>query len=324
MGYRRGSIYYFNTATDTGMDAVPVGYQVVVRDAGDTFVLNDKTGIDANSTVQDTVDAGLVTVTGGGGGSATYINTPTIVLPTNNAVDTKVGLTVTGSTYTTGETFAGAHTNSILEVTLSTDTGFANVVETVTTGLESLVATALSTSTEYIARIKYLSGDFSSEWSGVVTFTTQDAGIETPTITDDLADAGKNPTVTVSAYSAVGHSEAQTGLTVRVYDDAGLTSLISEVTNTAADATTVVTGDLVESTTYYVVAFYTSASYTSGTSAAVSFTTTDSFQTLYGVDWDESADTYARTGAADGVALGVTGANSSFVQANMKIGRAHV
>lgn len=65
MGYRRGSIYYFNTATDTGMDEVPVGYQVVVRDTGDTFLLDDKTGITAGSTVQDVVDLGLVTVTGG-------------------------------------------------------------------------------------------------------------------------------------------------------------------------------------------------------------------------------------------------------------------
>ena len=127
MGFRRGSIYYFNTATDTGMDEVPVGYQVVLRDTGDTFLLDDKTGITSNSTIQEVVDAGLVTVTGGG--ATTYVVTPTITSPLNNAVDTEVGLTVVGSVYTTGETFAGIHTSSIMEVTLATDTEFASIVE---------------------------------------------------------------------------------------------------------------------------------------------------------------------------------------------------
>lgn len=232
-------------------------------------------------------------------GGTSQINVPTIVSPTTGAVDTEVAVAIVGSAYTTSDTYTGSHTSSIAE--FATDSGFTNIVSTITVGLETLTASGLNASTVYYVRIKYISGDFSSEWSDTVNFTTMAAGIVTPLITSPTNgqnDLGDNPTVTVSAYSVFGRSETQTGLTVRVYSDAGLTTLVREITNTATNATTVELGSLAESTTYYLVSLYTSASYTSGLSTVSSFTTKSAFAATYGINWDQTNDTYVRTGDA--------------------------
>jgi hypothetical protein len=88
--------------------------------------------------------------------SSASISTPTITSPITGATDTAVAITVTGSAYATPITFVGEHTSSVLE--LATDSTFANIVDTVTVGLESLTAGALGASTQYFARLRYISG----------------------------------------------------------------------------------------------------------------------------------------------------------------------
>ena len=238
---------------------------------------------DAESTTSEPPHADWsIFVEDGLNGTGFYVKIPTIDIPTTGATDTDVAIQITGSTYETYETFAGTHTSSLAEFSETSD--FAIVIQS-TDGLETITASGLSASTTYYARIKYISGTFSSEFSDSIVFTTKAAGIETPTIADDLTDAGKNPTFTTTAYATFGGlSETQTKLTVIVYKTAD-DSIIETIENTATDATTAtMTVDLEVSTGYYAKAFYTGSGGTlSSLSLARTFTTKDAFNDVIGL-----------------------------------------
>lgn len=359
-----------------------------------------------------------------GTGTGAVINTPSITSPINGATDTEVGLTITGSPYSTAITYTGTHTSSVLEI--ATDSGFTSIVNTITVGLESFIASGLNASTTYYARLRYVSGDNSSGWSDTVSFTTMAAGITDPTITsptNGATEVSKTIEITASAYNAYGHSEVHnttswqistdvafsniveqslndvanltsytaseladntqyyvrvkyesssyssaystavtfttknvgindpiiisptngeigisknvnvvasaynvfgglvethTSTDWQIASDAGFNTIISESIANTANLTSWTSGDLTESTTYYIRARYNSANYTSGYSAAVSFTTAASFSIQYGLQWNNTADTYTRLGAAASWTTGADFTNNGTVQSLMR------
>jgi hypothetical protein len=68
MGFRRGTIFYFNDGDATGINNVPVGYKVVNRDTTAEYLVSDKTGLTGASTLADAIGGGNLTSLGGGGG----------------------------------------------------------------------------------------------------------------------------------------------------------------------------------------------------------------------------------------------------------------
>ncbi len=216
-------------------------------------------------------------------GAGLYIITPTIDSPANGAIDTDVAIVLVGSTYETYETYVGEHTNSIAEFSETSD--FATIVATSTDGLESITASGLEASTEYYARIKYISGDFSSEWSDAVSFTTKDAGITAPTVetpADGADEQGKNIEIELSAYDAFGQDEDHKSTSIQVSDVSDFSSIITETVDDEVNLTSWTSGDLEVSTTYYIRARYKSASYDSGFGASISVTTKDTFEYYIG------------------------------------------
>ena len=64
MGYRRGSVYYFADASETGLDEIPIGYQIMERATGSSFLLTDKTGITSTTTITEAIDSELISLIG--------------------------------------------------------------------------------------------------------------------------------------------------------------------------------------------------------------------------------------------------------------------
>ena len=359
-----------------------------------------------------------------GTGTGAVINTPSITSPINGATDTEVGLTITGSPYSTAITYTGTHTSSVLEI--ATDSGFTSIVSTITVGLESFIVSGLNASTTYYARLRYISGDNSSGWSDTVSFTTMAAGITDPTITsptNGATEVSKTIEITASAYNAYGHSEghnttswqistdvafsniveqslndvanltsytaseladntqyyvrvkyesssyssaystavtfttknvginypiitsptngetgisknvnvaassysvfgglveAHTSTDWQIASDTGFNTIVSESIANTTNLTSWTSGDLTESTTYYIRARYNSANYTSGWTTTVSFSTAASFSTEYGLEWNNIADTYTRLGAAASWTTGADFTNNPTVQSLMR------
>lgn len=58
--YQQGNIYVFRTATETGIDKVPLNKLVVVADTSKSFIKNTNTGLTASSTIQNAIDTGVL------------------------------------------------------------------------------------------------------------------------------------------------------------------------------------------------------------------------------------------------------------------------
>ena len=102
MAYNRKPLYQFSSASDTGIDKVPLKRVVVVEDSNEQYIKDNNTGLTASSTVQDAIDNGnLVLITGGSGNgfNVRYINGN----DSPSANDLLVCETL-GSTLTTGNT----------------------------------------------------------------------------------------------------------------------------------------------------------------------------------------------------------------------------
>lgn len=211
-----------------------------------------------------------------GTGTGAVINTPSITSPINGATDTEVGLTITGSPYSTAITYTGTHTSSVLEI--ATDSGFTSIVDTITVGLGSFIVSGLNASTTYYARLRYISGDNSSWWSDTVSFTTMAAGITDPTITsptNGATEVSKTIEITASAYNAYGHSEGHNTTSWQISTDVAFSNIVEQSLNDVANLTSYTASELADNTQYYVRVKYESSSYSSAYSAVVSFTTKD-------------------------------------------------
>lgn len=282
MAYRRGLVFYFDTKADTGLDAVPVGYKCIIREDNTEFILSDKTGITDTTTVENTIDAGLVSEYT----AVIYnIETPSITSPSIGEIDTSIAVSLTSSTYTTGDTFIGGHTGTDWEI--ASDIGFNTIVFSSynSANLVSIVGANLSASTEYFVRARYISDSFISEYSPVINFTTMASGISTPSINvplDNAIDIGKNILIESDAYSTFGHEESHLSTDWQIASDIGFTTIVSESIGDTSNLVSWTSGDLSVDTEYFIRIRYNSTTYSSSYSTVISFTTKAAFGVLIG------------------------------------------
>lgn len=139
----------------------------------------------------------------------------------------------------------------------------------------------------------------------VASFEVLGAGILAPTINTPLSASTDNSEVVtfdLSDFVVIPDGfDTHVSTTVEVYTDAGMTNLSATVTKTTGDLAVVDVDSHVVSTTYYARAKYSGSVLTSDWSDIRSYTTKDTFTQAYGVDWNPTTDTYARTGFAVGI-----------------------
>ena len=159
-------------------------YTITDYDSNRTYTLSSTTGSVTRTT--DTITytpntAGSVGFTINGRFftvmvNPSYVNTPSINSPTNNAIDISLVPTFTASAFsTTGTT----QTQTTAEWELATDSNFNNIVQSCT-GYDNFTQwtpTSLNHGTNYYLRVRY-SGHLSgaSAWSAPITFKTWSGG----------------------------------------------------------------------------------------------------------------------------------------------------
>lgn len=348
------------------------------------------------------------------------IITPSIITPSNASTEIVLGPTVITSTYETAENYSGGHTGSILEV--ATDASFTTIVQTVTTGLTSLTVVGLADNTTYYLRVRYVSGEFLSDWSEVTSFTTLDILINQPTITvvgspssiskvavingsafattngtdthastnwrvvrtsDSVvvytiaettnktsitvpegileigveysfeaqyvgtqygssvygtvvgtianiyvstptltvdgtpSDVAETPTLTTSAFSVFNGTDAHSNTDWKIYD--GVTLVWESLADATNKLSIVVPSGILEvSKTYTFKAKHNGTTYGSSAYAETTGTTKASFSIQYGLQWNNTADTYTRLGAAASWTTGADFTNNETVQSRMR------
>lgn len=240
---------------------------------------------------------------------------PTITTPTTGAIDFTGAVT---ATYTTSASYVGVQDwvrweagNSDFSVIYDSYEGASNLLSwTPSIGL------ALTT---VHAHVKQGSDGHRSGWSPTVSFTTPNIYIETPTltVTGTPADVPETPTLTTSAFSVFNGSDTHTGTTFTV-KDGGVTVWAETKTTGDLLTTTVPAGILEVSTEYTFEAFHTGATYGNSGPTINTGTTKASFSIQYGLQWNNTADTYTRLGAAASWTTGADFTNNETVQSLMR------
>ena len=245
--------------------------------------------------------------------------TPTITAPIAEATDVLVTPTITTSNYSF---VGGSETHISTDWEIATDSGFTNVVKSSladTVNLTSWTPTALNDMTGYYVRARHKSVNYTSNWSASVHFTTVDVYVQTPTltVTGTPTDVPETPMLTTSAFSVFNGSDTHTGTTFTVKD--GGTTVWTE-TKTTGDllTTTVPAGTLEVSTEYTFEAFHTGVTYGNSGIVVNTATTKASFSIQYGLQWNNTADTYTRLGAAVGWTTGADFTNNETIQSLMR------
>ena len=245
--------------------------------------------------------------------------TPTITAPIAEATDVLVTPTITTSGY---NFVGGSETNISTDWEIATDSGFTNIVKSSladTVNLTSWTPTALNDMTGYYVRARHKSVNYTSNWSASVHFTTVDVYVQTPTltVTGTPTDVPETPMLTTSAFSVFNGSDTHTGTTFTVKD--GGTTVWTE-TKTTGDllTTTVPAGVLEVSVEYTFEAFHTGATYGNSGPTINTGTTKASFSIQYGLQWNNTADTYTRLGAAANWTTGADFTNNETIQSLMR------
>ena len=224
---------------------------------------------------------------GGSGGGMSYVVTPKILTPTNDAVGQNTRITITGSGYE--NVFpTDARKHRIFELSKAPD--FGTKLETKEADADSIkFDSQLDAQTKYYARIKDVSQrEYRSNWSPVVMFTTGDVThANTPVITlkgfaDSPTDIGSGLTIEGGAYS-VSDSSADThkatSWSIRLKNGRANVweSLNDETHKTSIE---VPKGTLQKTTAYVVTVIYHSTNFNDSSPAEHEFTTSNDFGTV--------------------------------------------
>ena len=96
------------------------------------------------------------------------IDAPSFSAPSNNASGVLEGMTFTISAFSGTDTFV----SSVIEI--ASDSGFSNIIDTITTNsqLTDIIYMNPSETTTYFARVKYVGAALDSSWSTMLTYTT--------------------------------------------------------------------------------------------------------------------------------------------------------
>lgn len=224
---------------------------------------------------------------GSGGGGLSYVVTPKILTPANDAVGQNTRITITGTGYE--NVFpTDARKHRIFELSKVPD--FGTKLETKEVDADSIkFDTQLDSRTKYYARIKDVSQkEYRSNWSPVVEFTTGDVThANTPVITlkgyaDSPTDIGSGLTVEGGAYSVNDSSSdthKATSWSIRLKSGrANVWESLNDETNKTSIE--VPKGTLQKSTAYVVTVIYHSTNFNDSSPAEQEFTTSNDFGTV--------------------------------------------
>lgn len=211
---------------------------------------------------------------------------PELTGPLDGATDVELSPTLQATVFKTYP--SGADTHATSDWQIATDAGFTAIVWQSAADAANLTAIdvpagTLAMTTQYYARVRYTGvslGD--SAWSTVVSFTTTDQTIVTPSITapaDGDTDIPESPVLESSAFAtAPAGADSHFATSWRLTDSQG--TVVWEKLNDATNLTsiTVPAGVLEVSTTYTAQVRHIGASLPSSQwSAGVAFTTAAQF-----------------------------------------------
>ena len=166
-----------------------------------------------------------------------------------------------------------------------------------TQNLLSITTGTLSINTDLIFRVRYKGTVYGSSAWAEVTAKTLNIYVVTPTLTvqGQPLGIGKNPTLTTSAFTVYNGSDTHTSTDYQILKNSD-GSLVWESLGNTLNKLTINSGDLVETTEYRFRARHNSANYGSSEWVEVIGTTKSQFTQAYGLTWNNTADTYTRTG----------------------------
>lgn len=235
------------------------------------------------------------------------ISKPLITYPVNGAVDFIGEVT---ATYNTGAQYVGTQNYVLWEAGNSDFSTIYDSYEGSSNLLSWTPSIGMPLTTAYV-RVKQGSDNNRSMYSDVITFTTPNIYIITPTltVTGTPSDVPETPTLTTSAFSVHNGSDTHVSTDWEIRLSANDTLVWSSVGNTVNKLSIIVpSGKLQVGTAYVFKAKHNGTTYGSSAYVSVSGTTKATFSLAYGVDWDEVNDTYTRTGVP----------NYTYIQAQMK------
>jgi len=205
-------------------------------------------------------------------------NIPSITSPTNNATNIDAQGQLTSSAFAVG---SGVDTHATTDWEIATDASFTNIIKSsIGDGVNktSWIPGNLPVNTTLYARIRY-TGAYTgvSDWSAVISFSTKQTYVATPSITSP-ANAATNQSnsvnITSSAFSSTYTGDAHQDSDWELATDAGFTNIVASTTNDIVNKTNWTVNNLLEGTTYYARTRHRSAnSGISGWSATISFST---------------------------------------------------
>lgn len=242
---------------------------------------------------------------------------PVITAPTTGATDF-TGV-VTSNTYATSDSYKG--TQDYVEWRFATDALFTNIVDSYSgaMNLTSYTPVIGLPLTEIFAGVRKGSDNHLSNWSDTVSFTTPNIYIQTPTLTVDgtPSDVTETPTLTTSEFSVFNGTDVHSSTDWQVYD--GVTLVWESLADATNKLSIVVPSGILEvSKTYTFKARHNGTTYGSSAYAETTGTTKSSFILQYGLQWNNTSDTYTRLGAAVGWTTGADFTNNETVQSLMR------
>lgn len=212
------------------------------------------------------------------------INQPTITSPANNATNVALSFTMTSSAFSIA---SGSDTHSSTDWEIWTGpngTGsrvFSSQVDTVNKTSIAVPANTLTAGQAYYPRVRHRGANLTvTPWSGVVSFVTSGAGVNTPSITSPTnGSTGLDviPTLTSSAFGVTNTTDTQASSDWEIWTGAnGTGTLAFSSYNDASNKTsiTVPSGSLSYNTTYHPrVRYHGNTAGVSAWSADLTFTT---------------------------------------------------
>lgn len=211
---------------------------------------------------------------------AAGIETPTNTSPSNGAYLSSTSPTLTASAFSW---IGASDTHASSDWQLATDSGFTNIVASVTastTSKTSWTPTGLSLTQTYYWRVRYNgTTNGTSAWS--TAFSVSPSSVATPTNSTPANAAtsqGKNPTLNASAFATVGATDTHASSDWQLATDSGFATVVQSQTASTSNKTSWTVADLTINTTYYWRVRYNGTNTgTSQWSTAFSFTTAASF-----------------------------------------------
>lgn len=324
-----GAVFTDTVYDDTDVVKAPGGVLPALDGSNLTNVstvasINDLTDVDTATTAPN-VDEALVWngtnwVPGSVASDIAVIVQPATTSPIDGAAGVLLAPTIQFSPYYS----LYGKPQQALQVQIATDDLFTAPIVDETLGAVSEYTTSnLDTTTQYYSRGRYQNDDgVWSEWSPVVSFTTADIYIEQPTITSPTSgatDIGETPTFTTDAFNCSNGTDIHASSSWYLYRTSDETLVWSSVEDTSnLESITLPAGVHDTSESYRLETIHTGTTYGDSTKGAVTYTTASSFGAVYGLNWDETNDTYLRTGDAASWTLPADFTNNNTVQAKMK------